>query len=95
MEKQTETTMLFKVLGSGLRVQGLGDLVSRLIMGIIRITIWVIGVINLLIKSPDPPSKFKVELQGGGLCRSHILTPSIPLNKPYPSSLYNPLYNLY
>ena len=28
------------------------DLVSRLIMGIIRVTIWVISVINLLTKSP-------------------------------------------
>ena len=27
-------------------------IVSRLIMGIIRVTIWVIGVINLLTKSP-------------------------------------------
>ena len=31
---------------------GQGDLVSSLIMGIIRPTIWVIGVINLLTKSP-------------------------------------------
>ena len=31
---------------------GSGDLVSRLIMGIIGVTIWVIGVINLLTKSP-------------------------------------------
>ena len=29
-----------------------GDLVSRLIIGIFRVTIWVIGVINLLTKSP-------------------------------------------
>ena len=29
-----------------------GDLVSRLIRGIIRVIIWVIGVINLLTKSP-------------------------------------------
>ena len=28
-------------------------------MGIIRVTIWVIGVINLLIKSPDPSSNLK------------------------------------
>ena len=33
-------------------LEGQGDLVSRLMMGIIRITIWVIGVINLLTKSP-------------------------------------------
>ena len=28
-----------------------GDLVSRLIVGIVRVTIWVIGIINLLTKS--------------------------------------------
>ena len=31
---------------------GQGDLVSGLIMGITRVTIWIIGVINLLTKSP-------------------------------------------
>ena len=33
-------------------LEGQGDLVSRLIMGICRVAIWVIGVINLLTKSP-------------------------------------------
>ena len=33
-------------------LEGQGDLVTRLIMGIIGVTIWVIGVINLLTKSP-------------------------------------------
>ena len=33
-------------------LEGQGDLVSRLIIGIIRVTIWVIGVINPLTKSP-------------------------------------------
>ena len=33
-------------------LEGQGDLVSRLIKGIIGVTIWVIGVINLLTKSP-------------------------------------------
>ena len=33
-------------------LEGQGDLVSRLIMGINRVTIWVIEVINLLTKSP-------------------------------------------
>ena len=33
-------------------LEGQGDLVSGLIMGITRVTIWVIGVINLLTKSP-------------------------------------------
>ena len=32
-------------------LEGQGDLVSRLIMGIFRVTIWDIGVINLLTKS--------------------------------------------
>ena len=31
---------------------GQGDLISRLIMGIIGVTTWVIGVTNLLTKSP-------------------------------------------
>ena len=35
-------------------VEGQGDLVSRLIMGILHITI---GVINVLTKSPCPPSR--------------------------------------
>ena len=38
--------------GLGIYLEGQGDLISRLIMGIIRVTIWVIGVINLLTKSP-------------------------------------------
>ena len=33
-------------------LEGQRDLASRLITGIIRVTIWVIGVINLLTKSP-------------------------------------------
>ena len=35
-----------------LNLEGQGDLVSGLIRGISRVTIWVIGVINLLNKSP-------------------------------------------
>ena len=44
----------------GIRDQGLGylagrgDLISRLIMGITRVIMWVIGVINLLTKPPGP-----------------------------------------
>ena len=34
--------------------------VSRLIRGIMRVTMRVIGVINLLTKSPDPPSKHQI-----------------------------------
>ena len=39
---------------TGLRayLEGQGDLVTRLIMGIIGVTVWVLGVINLLTKSP-------------------------------------------
>ena len=37
-------------------MEGQGDLVSGLIMGVSRVTIWVLEVINLLTKSPDPPS---------------------------------------
>ena len=33
-------------------LEGQGDLVSRLIMGIIGVTIWDIGVMNLLTKYP-------------------------------------------
>ena len=33
-------------------LEGHGDLVSRLIMGISRVVIWIIGFINLLTKSP-------------------------------------------
>ena len=42
--------------GLGFRVlfymEGQGDLVSRLILGILRVTTWVIGLFNLLTKSP-------------------------------------------
>ena len=33
-------------------MEGQGDLVTGLIMGIIGVSIWVIGVITLLTKSP-------------------------------------------
>ena len=33
-------------------LEGHGDLVSRLIMGIFGVTIWLRGVINILTKSP-------------------------------------------
>ena len=35
-----------------LHLEGHGDLVSRLVMGIIGVIIWLIGMINLLTKSP-------------------------------------------
>ena len=42
------------VLALGLRayLEGQGDLVTSLIMGIIWVTIWVIGVKTILTKSP-------------------------------------------
>ena len=33
-------------------LEGQGDLVSRLIRGITRVIMWVLGVVNLLTKSP-------------------------------------------
>ena len=41
-----------KVLGLRGHLADQGDLVSRLRIGIIRVNIWVIGVIILLAKSP-------------------------------------------
>ena len=41
---------------------GSGDLVSRLIMGIIGVIICLIGAINLLTKSLDPPSSAIVDV---------------------------------
>ena len=38
-------------------LEGHEDLVSRLKVRITMVTVWVVGVINLLTKSPDPPSK--------------------------------------
>ena len=48
----SDSSMLGSLLGSPDYLEGQGDLISRLIMGKIRVTIWVIGVINLLTKSP-------------------------------------------
>ena len=42
----------WKLLQIGVYLEDQGDLVSRLIMGIMSITILVIGVINLLTKFP-------------------------------------------
>ena len=38
-------------------LEGHGDVVTRLIMGITGVILWFIGVISILTKSPDPPSK--------------------------------------
>ena len=37
-------------------LEGQGDLVSRLILGIHGLTIWVIGILTYLLSLPDPPS---------------------------------------
>ena len=38
-------------------LQGQGALVGRLMMGILGASIWLPGIINLLTKSPRPPSR--------------------------------------
>ena len=43
-------------------LEGQGDLVSRFIRELTRVTIWVIELINLISKSLDPPSKPYVDL---------------------------------
>ena len=54
----TNTIVVWSTLDGerGLYSEGYGDLVSRLILGVIGLLIWLIGAINLLTKSPDPPS---------------------------------------
>ena len=42
----------FRFLAETHYLEGQGDLVSRLIMGISRVSIWFIGAISLLTKSP-------------------------------------------
>ena len=37
-------------------LEGQGDLVSGLIKGINRVTMWVIGLLTYLLSPPDPPS---------------------------------------
>ena len=58
------------VVGCGLQafaLEGRGDLVGRFIMGMIRVTIWVIGVIYLLTYPPsnddgdDDENDFRVQ----------------------------------
>ena len=38
-------------------LEGQGDLVNRLVMWIIRVTIWVMGLLTYLLSPPDPPSR--------------------------------------
>ena len=37
-------------------LEGQGDLVSRLIRGITRVIMWVLGLLTYLLSPPDPPS---------------------------------------
>ena len=48
-----QATMIFKIQ----YLEGQGDLVSRFIMGIIGVTLWVMGFLTFLLSPPDPPSK--------------------------------------
>ena len=45
-------------------LEGCGDFVSRLIISLIRVTIWIIGIIILPTRPPDPPSKAIRGLEG-------------------------------
>ena len=56
MEEKMKTTYLLGFRVAGLGKNGLG---SRLVMGMSRVTLWVIGAVNLISKSPDPPSNPK------------------------------------
>ena len=47
-----ESTLQHLELGFRVYLGGQGDFVSRLMIGINEVTIWVVGVINLLTKSP-------------------------------------------
>ena len=40
-----------------MHLEGQGDLASRSIMGIIRVTIWVIGLLTYLLSPRDSPSR--------------------------------------
>ena len=41
--------------------EGQGGLVSRLIRGVTRVTIWVIGLLTYLLSPPDPPSILHIQ----------------------------------
>ena len=56
-------------------LEGHVDLVSRLIMGRTRVTKWVIGAINLVTTSPDPPSGVAVLHVGGCQNDGRLLDP--------------------
>ena len=52
-------------------LEGQGDLVSKVIKGIVRETMWVLGVINILTGSPLPSKHSK------STCREPVLLPEV------------------
>ena len=76
----------------GAYLEGQGDLISRLIMGIIRVTIWYIGVINLLAKSADPPSTSQLlTMASSGCLGAHFTGMSTEKKRPQDVKLsHNP-----
>ena len=75
-----ELVVIYLICTTGQYLEGHGDVVSRLMIGIDRVTMWVTGVINLLTKSPrqlhlpfhaplSSPTKMTPPLQDSGtLC---------------------------
>ena len=51
----------------GMYSEGQGDSVSRLITGINRVTMWVIGFVTYLLSAPDPPSTIPFNISGMGI----------------------------
>ena len=61
-------------LPSSIYLEGQGDIVSRLITRITRVTLWVIRAMNLLTRPPDPPSRgYEVDYDMG-----HPMNPEAP-----------------
>ena len=45
-------------MGTGwVDLEGQGDLLGGLIMGVIRVAIWILGLVTYLLSPPDPPSR--------------------------------------
>ena len=69
-------TRLFGGLQGCYYLEGQGDLVSRLITPITHIVTTILPIINLLTKSPDPPSKLEPEKPEGDFPQTIV-----PLNQ--------------
>ena len=54
MEMNMETATIYYY--HGLRVQGLGEIAGKFIMGAFGVIMWLIGVINYSLSPHDPPS---------------------------------------